>query len=252
VIAGNKWIARRGALSDPRLRLFCFPYAGGGPAVFRDWTQAMDGSGVEVCAVRLPARDSRLNEKPLLSGSEVVATIAAAIIEMLDRPYVLYGHSLGAILAFETARELRRRGAREPEQLIVSASPAPQLPWADPPMGHLDRDAFLEEIQKRYGEIASPVLNDKELLDLLLPGLRGDVEMLENYLYSHEAPLDCPVIAYGGLLDQTVTRASLEAWREQTRSGFELHMVSGGHFCLPAVQARLTQHLRSGLKAVFA
>jgi len=212
----------------------------------------MKRTGVEVCAARLPARDSRVKEKPLRSVFEAVAPLAAAIFEMLDRPYVLYGHSLGAILALETARELRRMGAREPEQLIVSASPAPQLPWNHPPMRHLHRDAFLEEIQERYGEIARPILNDRELLDLLLPGLRADVEMLETYRYSPEDPLDCPVTAYAGVLDQTVTRTSLEAWREQTRSGFQLHMVSGDHFCLPAVQARLAIDLQSDLQAVFA
>lgn len=199
----------------------------------------MKAAGVEICAARLPARDSRVKEQPLHSVSEVVAPFTSAILEMLERPYALYGHSLGAILAFETARELRRRGARNPEQLIVSASPAPQIPWDQAPMRHLKRDAFLAEIQKRYGEIASSILYDWELLNLLLPGLRGDVEMLENYCYSNEPPLDCRVTAYGGLLDRTVSQASIHAWREQARGDFQLHMVAGDHFCLPSVQRRL-------------
>jgi medium-chain acyl-[acyl-carrier-protein] hydrolase len=228
------------------MQLFCFPYAGGGPAAFRDWTTEMlKDAGIEVCAVRLPGRDSRVNEKPLRSVFEVVAPVAAAIAEINDRPYVLYGHSLGAILAFETARELRRKGIREPEHLIVSAGPAPQLPWDLSPIHHLDQDVFLAKIQERYGPIASPILNDLELLDLLLPGLRCDVEMRENYRYSPEAPLDFPVTAYGGFQDQAVTSASLEAWRQQTRSEFQLHMVQGHHFCLPAIRMRLIDDLHS-------
>jgi medium-chain acyl-[acyl-carrier-protein] hydrolase len=246
VIGENNWIARRGGPSDPRLRLFCFPYAGGGPAVFRGWTEELKSAGVEICSARVPARDSRVNEPPLRSISDVVAPFAVAIFDLLDRPYALYGHSLGALLAFETARELRRKGARAPQQIVISASPAPQLPWNEPPMRHLEEDAFLAEIQKRYGDIARPILDDRELLSLLLPGLRADVAMLENYCYSLEPPFDCPVTAYGGILDRTVPQASLDAWREQTRGNFELHMVDGHHFCLPLIQERLIFDLDVG------
>jgi medium-chain acyl-[acyl-carrier-protein] hydrolase len=240
VIAVNDWIARQRGLSTPRMQLFCFPFAGGSPAAFRGWmTELLKDAGIEVCAARLPGRDSRLREKPLRSVFEVVVPLVAAMAEIIDRPYLLYGHSLGAILAFEAARELRRKGVRQPEHLIVSAGPAPQLPWGHSPMHHLDQEAFLAEIQERYGPIASPILNDLDLLELLLPGLRGDVEMRENYQYSPEAPLDFPVTAYGGIQDQTVTPASLEAWREQTTSEFQLYMVQGQHFCLPAIRERL-------------
>jgi surfactin synthase thioesterase subunit len=162
---------------------------------------------------------------------------------------MLYGHSLGAIIAFETARELRRRGARNPEHLFVCASPAPQIPWTKPPMRHLDREAFLEEIQQRYGGIPGPVAEDPELLDLLLPGLRGDVHMIETYQYSDEAPLHCPLTVYGGTLDKAVPPSSLDAWREQTTSLFRLQMVSGDHFCMPAVQQRLVGDWQSARQA---
>ena len=112
-------------------------------------------------------------------------------------------------------------------------------------MRHLGQDAFVREIQQRYGGIPSPVLEDAELLTLLLPALRGDVVMMETYSYSHEAPLGCPVTAYGGVDDRTVTKESLEAWREQTTGAFSLKMVPGDHFCLPAVRAQLAHALES-------
>jgi medium-chain acyl-[acyl-carrier-protein] hydrolase len=245
MMGGDGWIARQKIGSKARTKLFCFPHAGGGPAAFRGWAEAMESTSVEVCAVRLPARDSRFREDPLHSICDVVPPLAQAILEIVDGPYLLYGHSLGAKIAFETARELRRRAAAEPEHLLVSASQAPQLPWSHPPMRHLEREAFLQEIQRRYGEIPAAVLEDRELLNLLLPGLRADVDMLETYCCSHEAPLDCPVTAYGGILDPTVTQVSLEAWREQTTSVFRLHMLPGDHFCLPAVRARLLRDLES-------
>jgi surfactin synthase thioesterase subunit len=130
---------------------------------------------------------------------DVVAPLSTAILRILEGPYALYGHSLGAILAFETARELRRQGAAEPEpeHLLVSACPAPQLPWNDPPMHHLDREEFLREIQNRYGEFPADVRGNCELLDLLLQSLRADIEMRETYRYSPERPLDCLITAYG-------------------------------------------------------
>jgi len=112
-------------------------------------------------------------------------------------------------------------------------------------MRHLDREDFLREIQNRYGEFPAVVCGDSELLDLLLPSLRADIEMLETYRYSPERPLDCPITAYGGILDRTVPQILLHAWRAQTTNAFRLHMVSGGHFCLPAVHARLLHDLES-------
>lgn len=254
VIVGNEWFARVRGPAKTRLTLFCFPYAGAGPAVFRGWAEAMAPDGVEVCAIRLPARDTRFREPPLRSVFDVAPQVAAAMHAVLDRPYALYGHSLGGIVAFETARELRRRGAPIPQRLLVSASHAPQLPWAHPPLRYLDQDVFLHEMQKRYGGIPNQVLEDEELLRLLLPGLRADVEMIENYRYSDEPPLEFPVTVYGGDRDRMVSRISLEGWREQTTAAFRLHIVPGDHFCLPAVQPRLLDDLdcAKGVSAISA
>ncbi len=238
----NDWLARYRHRPDATLKLICLPHAGGSPATFRLWADAMTET-VELSIVCLPARDSRFREEPLRSVRDVVEPLALAILELADRPYAIYGHSLGALLAFEAARELRRKGAREPEHLLVAASPAPQLPWPHPPLRHLAEDVFLDEIQRRYGKIPAAVLADRELLNLLLPGLRADIEIIETYWYGDEPPLACPITAYGGALDEMVPRASLDAWRVQTAGAFQLHTLSGGHFALPPLQSRLLPDL---------
>lgn len=221
------------------MKLICFPHAGGGPATFRAWADPLADAGVEVSVVRLPARDSRLSEAPMRSVREVVEPLVLAMLHCIEGPYAFYGQSLGALLAFETARELRRRGARGPSHLLVAASPAPHLPRLHPPMHPLADDVFLGEIQRRYGEIPPAILADRELLDLLLPGLRADVEALETYRYSPEPPLLSPITAYGGAFDEMVPRASLEEWRAQTSDNFRMHILPGGHFSLPPLHTRL-------------
>jgi medium-chain acyl-[acyl-carrier-protein] hydrolase len=149
------------------MKLVCIRYAGWRACPVSELGQGLNAAGIEICAVRLPGRDSRWKEEPMRSVLDVVAPLSMAILRILEGPYALYGHSLGAILAFETARELRRQGAAEPEpeHLLVSACPAPQLPWNDPPMRHLDLEDFLREIQNRYGEFPADVRGNCELLD---------------------------------------------------------------------------------------
>ncbi|MCB9673488.1 MAG: thioesterase [Alphaproteobacteria bacterium] len=215
-----------GASTGTGSRLFCLPNAGGGTADFRRWVVA----GAEVLPACLPGRETRLHERPYRSMPPLVEDLADDL--PTDRPYALYGHSMGAWLAFELVRELRRRGARLPVRLIVAARHAPQVPTRTPPLGRLPQQAFLDGMQERYGAIPDVLLADPELLKAFLPALRADVVLLDDYRYTEEPALDVPIDVFHASDDPTVTRAEAEAWAVQTTAGFALHEVRGGHFFL--------------------
>ncbi len=249
VPSNGNWVFRLRRQSPPHLRLFCFPYAGGSAAVYRSWPTALP-SHVEVCAVRLPGREARLAEPAFTRADDLVTAVAEALEPLLDRPYALFGHSLGALAAFELARELRRRGRALPVRLLVSGARAPERPNPDPPLGHLSDEDFLAEVRRRYDAVPGAVLENPELVQLLLPSLRADFAVAETYSYRDEPALDCPISAYGGLDDPRVREDDLRAWEKYTTRPLDLRMFSGDHFFLhavePAVQRAISEDLARG------
>lgn len=224
----DPWIHPVRRHSASRLRLFCFPYAGGGTAWLRAWADALPS--VEVCAVRLPGRETRLREPPFRRLRLLVDALVPSLMPWLDMPYALAGHSLGALLAFETARALRRAGARTPERLILLGRGAPDRRSRLPQLHTLpDRD-FLAAVQSRYGGIPQAVLAEPELVEMILPILRADFELLDTYALAPEPPLDCPLFVYGGAQDSLIREEDLAAWRQHTSSDFSLRLLPGGHF----------------------
>ncbi len=153
-----------------------------------------------------------------------------ALEPYLDRPYILYGYSLGALIAFELARQLRRQKIPPPVALYTLARPAPHLPQTKDPLHQLPDDSFVQELIRRFNGMSPVILQDQELMKLLLPTLRADVTALETYVYQDEEPLDCPIRAFGGRFDSTTTEDDLRAWQLHTNSSFELEMFHGDHF----------------------
>jgi medium-chain acyl-[acyl-carrier-protein] hydrolase len=234
-----------------RLRVFCFPYAGGTAGAYRSWFQGF-GPDIEVCAVQLPARGARFKEPAHRSLSTLLPELTTALAPLLDRPFVFFGHSMGALVAFELARELRRRDLAGPSLLIASAHHAPHRPDPDPPLSPLSDEEFIAELRARYDGIPQEVLSEPELLALLLPVLRADVEILESYRYGAEGPLACPIVCCGGEDDPHTRRDELEAWREQTRADFRLRLFPGGHFYLADARAALLESLRGDVEVACA
>jgi medium-chain acyl-[acyl-carrier-protein] hydrolase len=213
------------------LRLVCLPYAGGGSAVYHRWRPAMP-QGVELVPVCLPGREGRVGEPVAPDLTAVAIQVADGIAPQLDRPYVLLGHSMGAWLAFELARELRRRNARLPELLVVAASAAPDAPRSAEPLNTLPDDQFVNRLRQRFDGIPPAVRDNPELLALVLPMLRADVRLVETYQYQPEPPLDVEVLALGGTEDPSVSAAELAGWRKHTTAKFSVRLLPGGHFFL--------------------
>jgi medium-chain acyl-[acyl-carrier-protein] hydrolase len=189
-----------------------------------------------------------LNETPFMQTLPLVEALASALYpRFLDRPFVFFGHSLGGLLAFELARELRRRHDLLPVHLFVSGSSAPSLPYPRPPIHALPDTEFLEEL-RQFSGTSEEVLAHHELMALLLPALRADFAIRETYVYADEPPLDCPISAYGGVRDDRVGRDRLEAWADQTSRAFSLTVFPGDHFFLNTARPRLLQTISRELE----
>jgi medium-chain acyl-[acyl-carrier-protein] hydrolase len=246
----NGWVVRQRPQLPARLKLFCFPYAGGGASAFRNWANDLR-LDVEVCCIQLPGRENRLREPPFRSLDELIPVLVEGILGEIDRPFAFYGHSFGAKIAFEAARELRRKGIPGPFHVFAGASLAPHVPWPHPPTHTLAETDFIDEIQRRYGAMPRQVIEDPELRALLIPTLRADLQLVETSGYKPGPPLECAITVFGGMADNTLDRADLEVWQHQTLNTFRLHMLDGDHFFLQSDRQALLDLVRTGLMESF-
>jgi surfactin synthase thioesterase subunit len=225
----TRWVVFPKANPAASIRLFCFASAGHGPAMFRSWLPLV-GPDIELGLVHLPGRESRWSETPLERLDAIVGHVADALAVPARTPFAVFGHSLGALVAFEVVRRLRALGGPEPRHVIASAHRAPQTPLRHARLSHLPPAAFIAEVNARHGGIPPEVAANQELMDLMLPSLRADYRVFEDYEYREDAPLACPLTVFGGTRDPHITPEDLEAWRAQTTGPFALRMFEGGHF----------------------
>lgn len=238
----DPWLTIFEPLPQARLRLFCFPFAGGGTITYRDWSKGLP-KDVEVCSVQPPGRGARLREPCFTSMGQLVEAAAQALSPYFDRPFAFFGHSLGALVSFELARHLRRQGATQPIQLLASGRRAPQLPSLTPPRYNLPASVLMDLLRSFEGT-PPEILAQPEIMALLLPTFRADFEAHETYSYTDEPPLDCPISAYGGTDDPEVSVEQLQAWQGQTNAAFSLQLFHGGHFFVNSQQWLVLRSLR--------
>jgi len=221
-----------------RVRLFCFPYAGGTAAIYRNWPRYLP-SEIEVCAIQYPGRGSRFDE-PL--GEDIVDVMNRCYEELqsiLKKPFAFFGHSMGALVSYEFARRLQREGQPEPFQMFVSGCTAPHVKSIDQITYDLPEPEFIAELQRLQGTPAQ-VLANAELMQLMMPIVRADFKATQTYKYVPGPPLECPIRAFGGLKDEMVPHEKVEAWSEHTRGSFRAQMLPGDHFFLNTAQSLLT------------
>lgn len=241
----ERWLAYREVNPRARLRLFCFPYAGGGASAYRGWAAALPPD-VEVCPVQLPGRESRLREPPFNRPEPLVLALVDALQPHLGLPFAFFGHSMGAMLSFELARELRRRGRPLPLHLFVSGRRAPQVPAREEDIHDLPEPEFVAKLRELNGT-PEEVLQHAELMRLLIPVLRADFTLNETYVFRPEEPLDLGISAFGGLGDAEVSREDVEGWREHMRGSFRLRMLPGDHFFLHSARELITESVARDL-----
>lgn len=248
MLSSGKWLASTRSNPTASLRLFCFPYAGGSSFIFREWADHLP-EWIEVCQVQLPGRGRRLADEPFVRFAPLLESLTESIWPLLDKPFVLFGHSLGATIAFELAQKLNEQFELQPLHLFVAGRHAPHLPDENPPIHHLPVNQFKEELRRLNGT-APEVLEHPELFQFVLPLLRADFELCETYEYAQREPLQCPITAFGGMADAFVSLEQLTAWREHTNGAFSLRMLPGDHFFIHSAESMLLQMLSLELRNV--
>jgi medium-chain acyl-[acyl-carrier-protein] hydrolase len=243
------WIITPRPNRSPAVRLICVPPAGGSVQAFTGWSERL--SRAEVGIVQLPGRGSRVREPLVQSLSDAGGEVVHAITTLPAHPTVLFGHSFGAVIAFEAARRLHSR-SWPVLALFVSGWPAPSVGYQAPPIADLPADLFVKEVSRRYDAIPDALLREGELLNLLIPGLRADFAMAESYRPESGPALACPIIACGGRNDPFVSPADLEGWRNETRGRFSAHLFSGAHHYLVEERAAVTALIANQLSVILA
>lgn len=242
------WLLRPRPRRDAALRLLCFPYAGAGASLFRTWPDLMPPE-VELVAIELPGRETRLRETPIAHLSALVPVLGDVVPASVRPPFAIYGHSMGALLGFSVARELYRRGAAAPVHLFVSGRRAPHL--VDPsPISQRPEPALLARLRK-LGGIPEAVLREAELMALFLPILRADLAVNDGEAPA-APPLACPITVMGGLADDMATLDELDAWRVHTTAAFERETFPGRHFFIQTARAEFLGSLARRLARIVA
>lgn len=231
-----------GSNPQARFRLFCFPFAGGAASAFREWRFAQ-GDDLEVVAVELPGRQKRVNELPLRHVSKLVKDVMEAL--PVDKPFAMFGHSMGGLLIFELARALAGSQAAL-RHLFVSSFRAPHLPQRTRLKHLLPDDELVEEVKRLEGT-PQELIENPEALEMILHLLRADLAVVETYTYTDALPLKCPMTVFGGTEDDDVSEAELEQWDAHTTGQFRLQMMEGNHFYLYGARERILNSIRKDL-----
>lgn len=239
------WLSYIRRDATARLRIFCLHPAGSGASFYRSWSHECPKS-IELIAVQLPGREGRISEPCYTRLTPLLAAIATALHPYLTRPYALFGHSMGALVSYELACLLQRHGRLMPQRLFVSGHRAPQLPNLSPPIHAWPERHFMVKL-RALANIPEAVLHSEELLALLLPVLRADFAVCEDYRYVESERLRCPISVFSGTDDSSVPNETALLWQERTSAEFTFHPVSGDHFFVQSKHAQILEIMRSEL-----
>ena len=243
------WLVNWKPNRKANVRLFCLPYAGGGDSIFHSWPQVLPDT-IEVCPVQLPGRGARITEPACTDMDQLLRLAGEALAPYLDKPFALFGHSMGALISFELAHHLISECNAQPIHLFASGHCSPQTRNA--PIDLKLFDSALPEMLRRYNGTPAEALENPELMELVLPVLRADLALCKSYVYTPKVRFSFPITAFGGLGDHGVPRDCIDGWRNHTSGPFSLRMLPGDHFFLNSARlpllAAISRELEQDIK----
>lgn len=241
----NPWFHIKKPAPNAKIRLFCFPYAGGSAQVYQQWCDNLP-TGVEVIGVQYPGRNSRFADPLIGRCDEMVSAIMTNIRLSLDKPFVFFGHSNGALISFELARALKQAGVDRQLHHFISAKRAIHLPYNRRKMHDLPHDEFVSELET-LGGTPPEVLANRELMELFLPVLRNDFGIGETFSYQGEHKLACQATLLYGEQDDDVPEVDVLRWQELIEQPVVTRKFSGDHFFINSQQDELLRYLNERL-----
>jgi medium-chain acyl-[acyl-carrier-protein] hydrolase len=248
-----RWLMRIGVSAKPRARLVCLPYAGAGTVAYRTWPSLLP-AWLEVWAVLLPGRETRINDPPVTNVGSLVGILAAAMVEEIpdepELPYALYGHSMGAAVGFELSHAMLAAGWEPPLHLFASGRRGPQIPDGLPSIHRLPSAEFMERIKQLNG-LPEEIISEPGLVEFIAHNVAADFAVIETYQYVSRAPLPCGISAFGGDRDPTTEVSQLWTWRPHATGPFSVRVLPGDHFFInsqrDALLAAITEDLAAAL-----
>ncbi|MFW6719772.1 thioesterase II family protein [Streptomyces sp. MAR4 CNY-716] len=243
------WLRRFGAARQPDVRLVCLPHAGGAASTFFPLQRELPPS-VEFVAVQYPGRQDRRQEQPLRDVRTLADRVAAVLEPLTDLPMVLFGHSMGAVVGFETAARLEEKGANAPIGLVASGRHSPATPRVEN-VHQRDDDGLIAEITTLSGTDPQ-ILADPDMRAMILPALRADYTAVETYEYDRGFVLRCPISVFTGTSDPRVTEHEAAAWEPLTSGAFRIERFPGGHFYLEGAERAVATALMRDVRAFSA
>lgn len=243
----GQWIVTPAARPDAKMRLVCFPFAGGSAAFYNEWQKHIPRH-IEVSAVELPGRGMRFGESLRYHMTSIAEPIVELLKALSDKPYVIFGHSMGSLIGYEISRRMQALG-KGPLALLASGRRAPCVPLSDPPLHTLDDHALVRRLGE-YNGTPAEVLNDPDMRGLFLPIIRADLQINDTYAQGADSSLKCPIYAFAGEDDPEAPPVMVERWSAMTSGEFSMNRFKGGHFFLKEKQQDFMERLNSRLENI--
>ena len=241
----EQWMPRLGSRPNAKYRLYCFSHAGGSASLYYSWNNLLPES-IEVCPIQLPGREERIDLAPFSDMEQLLDILVSLVIETIDRPYGIYGHSLGASIGFEVARRVKKISGKEPVHLFVGAHRSPCQPYSYPSIKYASDPELLEMISIFNG-LPKPSALSAEMMTVMLPTIRADLLLCESYRYQQDSTLDYPITVFHGCFDKNVKENELSSWKTQTQGTVEIISLDGEHFFLNSHKHEVLEKIQSAL-----